>query len=44
MHPKLAGVGETSGLVFEPGLTVALELADVRRLGSGIVLLTYTTG
>ena len=43
VHPKLAGVGETADLVFEPGLNVALELADVRRLGSGIVLLTYAT-
>jgi dihydrofolate reductase len=43
VHPKLAGVGETSALVFEPGLNVALQLADVRRLGSGVVLLSYTT-
>jgi dihydrofolate reductase len=43
VHPKLAGVGETSALVFEPGLNIALQLADVRRLGSGVVLLSYTT-
>lgn len=44
VHPRLAGVGETADLVFEPGLNVALQLADVRRLGSGIVLLSYATG
>jgi len=43
VHPKLAGVGDGSDLVFEPGLEVALELTDVTRLGSGIVLLSYAT-
>jgi dihydrofolate reductase len=41
-HPLLVGKGGPEDLLFRDGSAAQLELADVDRLASGIVILTYT--
>jgi dihydrofolate reductase len=41
VHPMLAGVGTTNDMIFSEGLNTRLSLIDVKRLGSGVVLLSY---
>ena len=41
VHPMLAGVGSTDDMIFSEGLNTRLTLLDVRRFGSGVVILTY---
>lgn len=41
VHPMLAGIGGPDDLVLAQGLNTRLELLDVVRLGSGIVILRY---
>jgi len=41
VHPALAGVGDTDDLILSQGLNARLTLVDVKRLGSGIVVLGY---
>jgi dihydrofolate reductase len=43
VHPLLVGSGTADDLLFRDGTTAQLELADVDRLASGIVILTYAT-
>jgi dihydrofolate reductase len=43
VHPLLVGSGTADDLLFRDGTTAQLELADVDRLASGIVILTYPT-
>jgi len=40
VHPHLAGVGGENDLLLHSGLTKKLELTDVRRMASGVVVLT----
>lgn len=40
VHPQLAGVGDESDLLLHQGLNKKLELTDVRKLDSGVVVLT----
>lgn len=44
VHPHLAGVGGPDDLLLGEGLNVRLTLLDIRRLTSGVVILSYTTG
>jgi dihydrofolate reductase len=41
VHPMLAGVGTPDDMIFSEGLNTRLALIDVKRLGSGVVLLSY---
>jgi dihydrofolate reductase len=41
VHPLLVGKGSAGDLIFRDGSAAQLELADVDRLASGIVILTY---
>lgn len=41
VHPMLAGVGTPNDMIFSEGLNTRLALIDVKRLGSGVVLLSY---
>ena len=41
VHPMLAGVGTTQDMIFTEELNTRLTLLDVRRLDSGVVLLSY---
>jgi dihydrofolate reductase len=41
VHPMLAGVGGPDDLLLSEGLNTRLELLEVIRLGSGIVILRY---
>ncbi|HKZ15363.1 MAG TPA: dihydrofolate reductase family protein [Solirubrobacterales bacterium] len=41
VHPLMVGAGEPSDLLFRAGTSAQLELTDVDRLASGIVILTY---
>lgn len=41
LHPMLAGIGTTQDTLLADGLNTRLELLDVRRLASGVVLLSY---
>jgi hypothetical protein len=41
MHVMLAGVGTTQDMIFTEELNTRLTLLDVRRLDSGVVLLSY---
>jgi dihydrofolate reductase len=41
VHPLIVGAGEPSDLLFRAGTSARLELTDVDRLASGIVILTY---
>jgi dihydrofolate reductase len=41
-HPLLVGAGSPEDLLFRDGTAAQLELTDVERLASGIVVLTYT--
>ncbi len=43
VHPVLAGVGDIGDLLFNPGTSATLTLSDVRRLESGVVILSYAT-
>jgi dihydrofolate reductase len=40
VHPHLAGVGDGNDLLLHSGLTKKLELTDVRRMATGVVVLT----
>jgi dihydrofolate reductase len=40
VHPHLAGVGGENDLLLHSGLTKKLELTDVRRMASGVVVLS----
>lgn len=42
VHPHLAGVGGPADLLIEQGLNKKLQLAGVRTLKSGVVVLTLT--
>jgi dihydrofolate reductase len=42
VHPLMLGRGESGDLLFHEDATREFELADVTRLASGIVILTYT--
>jgi dihydrofolate reductase len=41
VHPMLAGVGASNDLLLSEGLNQRLTLLDIRRLASGVVLLSY---
>jgi dihydrofolate reductase len=41
VHPQLAGVGGPGDLLLSDGLNTRLTLLDVRRLASGVVILSY---
>jgi dihydrofolate reductase len=41
IHPMLAGVGGPEDLLLSEGLNTRLTLLDVRRLASGVVILSY---
>jgi dihydrofolate reductase len=41
VHPMLAGVGGIADTLLAEGLNRRLELLDVRRLASGVVLVSY---
>jgi dihydrofolate reductase len=41
LHPLLVGSGGPEDLLFRDGTATQLELTDVERLASGIVVLTY---
>jgi dihydrofolate reductase len=41
-HPHLAGAGGPGDLLLSEGLNTRLTLMDVRRLTSGVVILSYT--
>jgi dihydrofolate reductase len=41
VHPQLAGVGGPGDLLLGEGLNTRLTLLDVRRLTSGVVILSY---
>jgi dihydrofolate reductase len=43
IHPLLVGKGGPGDLLFRDGTAAQFELADVERLASGIVVLSYTT-
>jgi dihydrofolate reductase len=40
VHPHLAGIGDKNDVLLQPGLTKKLELTGVRRMASGVVVLT----
>lgn len=40
VHPQLAGVGDETDLVLHKGLNRKLQLTNVRKLDSGVVVLT----
>ena len=42
VHPLLLGRGEAADLLFRDGVSGDLDLAEVTRLASGIVILTYS--
>ena len=42
VHPLMIGSGEASDLLFHSGTAAQLELAEVIKLASGIVILAYT--
>jgi dihydrofolate reductase len=42
VHPFMIGRGDTGDLLFRDGTAAQFELADVTRLASGIVILTYS--
>jgi dihydrofolate reductase len=44
VHPQLAGVGGPDDLLLSQGLNTRLSLLDVRRLASGVVILSYRAG
>jgi dihydrofolate reductase len=44
VHPQLAGVGGPGDLLLSEGLNTRLTLLDVRRLASGVVILSYRAG
>lgn len=41
VHPMLAGIGAPSDMLISEGLNIRLALLDVRRLTSGVVILSY---
>jgi RibD C-terminal domain len=41
VHPLMIGRGQSSDLLFRDGTSADFELADVTRLASGIVILSY---
>jgi dihydrofolate reductase len=41
VHPMLAGVGSGDDLILSEGLNKRLSLLDVKRLDSGVVILSY---
>jgi dihydrofolate reductase len=41
IHPMLAGVGSSDDLLLSEGLNTRLALVDVKRLTSGVVILSY---
>lgn len=41
VHPVLAGVGATEDMLFDKGQHAVLDLRDAKRLGSGVVILSY---
>jgi dihydrofolate reductase len=41
VHPKFAGVGATSDLLFSEGTSPRLDLLGTRTLASGVVILSY---
>jgi dihydrofolate reductase len=41
IHPMLAGIGTTDDLLLSDGLNTRLALLDVKRLTSGVVILSY---
>jgi dihydrofolate reductase len=41
IHPHLAGVGEAGDLLLSQGLNARLNLLDVQRFASGVVILSY---
>jgi dihydrofolate reductase len=41
IHPLLVGKGSAEDLIFRDGSAARLELLEVERLASGIVILTY---
>jgi len=41
VHPLMIGRGDAGDLLFRDGAAAQFELADVTRLASGIVILTY---
>ena len=41
IHPQLAGIGGPGDLLLSGGLNARLALLDVRRLASGVVILSY---
>jgi dihydrofolate reductase len=41
VHPFMLGTGDASDLLFRPERAAQFELADVTRLASGNVVLTY---
>ncbi len=44
VHPQLAGVGGPGDLLLGEGLNTRLDLMDVTRLTSGVVILSYRIG
>jgi dihydrofolate reductase len=43
IHPLVVGSGAAEDLLFREGTSAQLELVDVTRLASGIVILAYST-
>lgn len=41
VHPMLAGVGSGDDLIMSEGLNTRMSLLDVKRLDSGVVILSY---
>jgi dihydrofolate reductase len=41
VHPKFAGVGATSDLLYSEGTTARLDLLGTRTLASGVVIISY---
>jgi len=41
VHPTLAGVGTVDDMLISDGLNTRLTLLDVKRLASGVVILSY---